>query len=148
MSEKIDQKCSSCGRSDMTVTTYVHHETQKAHHLCMICASSQNQPTQRSVESIDDELRELEKLSTQYEDLIKRMPDLGELGKGMGNIFMSPMALFGDMQKMIAHLKTQRLAAMTTMDSQNRLEYELQQALETEDYKKSAELKKQLDEKK
>jgi hypothetical protein len=148
MKEEINKKCSGCGRSDMSVTTYVHHKTQKAHYLCMICASSQNQPAQRSVESIDDELRELEKLSAQYEDLIKRMPNLGGLGKGMGNMFMNPMALFGDMQKTIAHLKTQRLEAMTAMDSQNRLEYELKQSLEDEDYKKSAELKKKLDKKK
>ena len=148
MTESINKQCSSCGRSDMSVTTYVHHKTQKAHYLCMICASSQNQPAQRSVESIDDELRELEKLSAQYEDLIKRMPGIADLGKGMGNMFMNPMGFFADMQKTIAHLKTQRLAAMTSMESKNRLEYELQQSLEDEDYKKSAELKKELDAKK
>jgi hypothetical protein len=140
--------CSRCGRSDLPLTITIDATNLKTQKLCSVCLQNGGvtgeKSKKKSVEHIDKEIEELEALSIKYEELIKNQPVSDDLPPALARFAITPMSNYKSIQAMLADLRAQRMAAMTTMESQIRLEYELKKAIEEEDYEKSAELRDKL----
>lgn len=61
---------------------------------------------------------------------------------------MTPLSSYKSIQAVLADLRAQRMVALTDMDSEVRLEYELKKSLAAEDYAQSAEIRDKLNKKK
>lgn len=143
--------CSTCGRTDASVTTYVNATTMAQHHLCIVCEYERGRKDKKvSIKEIDAELKQYHELSGMYESLILSMPketaEMAEAAKKMGNMAKTPMSIFQDIKMMIAHLETMRMQASISEGGEVYLNSELAKALEIEDFTKAAAIKKEMDE--
>lgn len=142
MDKKNQAKCTKCGRSGLTLTMFANLATGEKGALCTICLRSDKS---RSIDEIDRELAEYEKLEIMYTDLIKGMPEMPDIPAGLESYAMTPLSAYKSIQAMIAHLKTERMELITQAGSKERLEYELKKSLENEDFEKAAEIKGRLE---
>jgi UvrB/uvrC motif len=142
MKTKEEPKCTKCGRKGLTLTIVANMATGEKGALCTICLRSDKK---RSLKEIDDELKEYEKLEVMYTDLIKSIPKMPEVPDGLSAYAMTPLSAYKSIQAMIAHLKTERMELITQEGSKERLQYELNLAIESEDFEKAAEIKAQLE---
>lgn len=140
--------CTRCGRSDLPLTIAIDAANLKVEKVCPVCmntSGAENRPpTVKSVAELDEEIAEYEDLAKRYEAMIKQRPEPDNLPPDLARYSVTPMSSYRSIQAVLADLKAQRLQAMTTLESETRLEYELKKALEVEDYKRSAELRDQL----
>ncbi len=143
MENSNKKKCSKCGRTDLTLTMFANISTGEKGALCPICMRKDNK---RSIEDLDTELKEYEKLEKMYAELIESSPEMPDVPDALSAFAMTPLSAYRGIQATIAHLKTQRMEMMTQTGSKERLEYELKKAVESEDFVKAAEVKKQLEE--
>jgi protein-arginine kinase activator protein McsA len=146
MAGKITKQCTSCGRSDMTLTTFVNARTKKSELLCLICQGKRSAPAKRTVASYDDEIKELDELAKRFEQIAVARPKETQAMEGMGNMFQTPISLFGDLRKMIAVLEMQRLMAIIEEGGEAYLNSELKKALEKEDFETAAKIQAKLNE--
>jgi protein-arginine kinase activator protein McsA len=142
---QTNNKCSVCGRTDMTLTTFLSATTMKQEQLCSICQAERSEK-KRDVATYDKELAELAELAQRFESLIMSMPKESKEMEGMGNLFFTPMAAFRDVKMMISHLEIKRMEAMVAEGSEAYLKAELEKALAAENFEKAATLRKELDE--
>ncbi len=136
------KKCSKCGRSDLTLTMFANISTGEKGALCPICMRKDGK---RSLEDLDKELKEYEKLEKMYAELIQNSPEMPDVPDALSAYAMTPLSAYRGIQATIAHLKTQRMELITQAGSKERLEYELKQSLENEEFEKAAEIKSKLD---
>ncbi len=136
------KKCSKCGRSDLTLTMFANISTGEKGALCPICMRKDGK---RSLEDLDKELKEYEKLEKMYAELIQNSPEMPDVPDALSAYAMTPLSAYRGIQATIAHLKTQRMELITQAGSKERLEYELKQSLESEEFEKAAEIKSKLD---
>lgn len=140
--------CSRCGRSDLPLTIAIDAVNLKVEKVCPVCmkaGSAENKhPKAKTVAELDKEIAEYEDQAKKYEALIKEQPKQDNLPDNLARYAVTPMSSYRSIQAVLADLKAQRMQAMTTLESETRLEYELKKALEVEDYKRSAELRDQL----
>ena len=140
--ENNKKKCSNCGRTDLTLTMFANISTGEKGALCPICMRKDGK---RSLEDLDNELKEYEKLEKMYAELIQSSPEMPDVPNALSAYAMTPLSAYRGIQATIAHLKTQRMELMTQSGSKERLEYDLKKAIESEDFTKAAEVKKQLE---
>lgn len=140
--------CSRCGRSDLPLTISIDAVNLKVEKVCPVCMKAgrteSKPPKAKTVAELDKEIAEYEGLAKKYEALIKEQPKQDNLPDNLARYAVTPMSSYRSVQAVLADLKAQRMQAMTTLESETRLEYELKKALEVEDYKRSAELRDQL----
>ena len=141
--QKSDKaKCSKCGRTDLTLTMFANISSGEKGALCPICMRGDKS---KSLQELDEELTRYEELEVMYANLIKDIPEMPEVPAGLEGYAMTPLSAYRGIQATIAHLKTQRMELITQAGSKERLEYELKQSLEKEDFEKAAEIKGKLD---
>lgn len=148
-----DNQCSSCGRTDLPLTITINANTMKKLTLCSVCLhnggpSGQKPKKKVNVKQLDKEIASYEDLAKKYEEMIKEMPEMPELPEGLAQYAMTPLSAYKGIQAVLGDLKAQRMAAMTDMNSETRLEYELKKSLAAEDYAQSAVIRDKLDKKK
>jgi hypothetical protein len=100
------------------------------------------------VKKLDEEIAEYEKLAKKYEEMIKDRPEMPKLPAALAQYAMTPMSNYKSIQAILGDLRAQRMAAMTDMNSEVRLEYELKKSLAAEDYEQSAVIRDKLNKKK
>ncbi len=140
--------CSRCGRSDLPLTITLNAATFESQKICSVCmqnsGASGKGKRKVDVEKLDKEIAELEDLAKKYEELIKNQPQPDDLPPELARYAVTPMSSYKSIQAMLADLRSQRMAAMTSMEDETRLNYELKKAVASEDYKKSAQLRDKL----
>jgi UvrB/uvrC motif len=141
--------CSRCGRSDLQLTITLEAVTLKTEQLCPICMGkggpNNNPIPTKTLAEIDAEIAEFEDLATTLEEIIKKAPNFEEnVPPELSRYVMTPQGNYRTVQAMLADLRSQRMVALTHMDSAIRLEYELKKATEAEDFERAAQLRDQL----
>jgi protein-arginine kinase activator protein McsA len=142
MENSNKKKCTKCGRTDLTLTMFANISTGEKGALCSICMRKDGN---RSLEELDEELNEYEKIEKSLEEIIQNSPKMPDIPDELASFAYTPLTAYRSVQAAIAHLKTQRMELMTKTGSKERLEYELKKSLEQEDFEKAAEIKNQLD---
>jgi hypothetical protein len=144
-------QCSNCGRTDLSLTITINASTMKKLTLCSVCLHNGGPSGQKKkkvdLKQLDKDIASYEDLALKYEALIKDMPEMPELPAGLAQYAMTPMSSYKSIQAMLADLRSQRMAAMTDMDSEVRLKYELKKSLDSEDYAQSAVIRDKLNKK-
>jgi hypothetical protein len=146
-----DNQCSNCGRTDLPLTITINATNMKKLTLCSVCLHNGGPSGQKKkkvdLKQLDKDIASYEDLAVKYEALIKDMPEMPELPAGLAQYAMTPMSSYKSIQAMLAELRSQRMAAMTDMDSETRLKYELKKSLAAEDYAQSAVIRDKLNKK-
>jgi hypothetical protein len=148
-----DNQCSICGRTDLPLTITIDASIMKKRTICSVCMhnggpSGQAKKKKTSLKQLDKEIAQYEKLSKDLEEMIKAHPDMPDLPEAIARYAMTPMSNYKSVQAVLADLRAQRMAAMTDIDSETRLEYELKKSLAAEDYAESAVIRDKLNKKK
>ncbi|MEY4904267.1 MAG: hypothetical protein RLZZ292_2082, partial [Bacteroidota bacterium] len=137
--------CSKCGRTDMSLTTYMHATTLKKHYMCVLCQAESREGGKRDIASYDEELKQYAELSEMYEKLILSMPKEVQAMQGLDNTLQTPLTIFRDIKHMIAHLESKRMEAVIAQGGEVYLNAELEKAIAAEDFEKAASVHSQLD---
>ncbi len=147
-----DNQCSSCGRTDLPLTITINANNMKKLTLCSVCLHNGGPSGQAkkkvSLKKLDKEIASYEDLAKKYEEMIKEMPEIPDLPEGLAQYAMTPLSAYKGIQAVLGDLRAQRMAAMTDMNSETRLEYELKKSLAAEDYAQSAVIRDKLNKKK
>jgi protein-arginine kinase activator protein McsA len=147
-----DNQCSICGRTDLPLTITINANTMTKRTICSVClhngGPSGKKKKKVDLKQLDKEIANYEDLAKKYEEMIKEIPEMPELPAGLEQFAMTPLSGYKSIQAVLADLRAQRMAAMTEMDSEVRLEYELKKSLAAEDYAQSAEIRDKLKKKK
>jgi hypothetical protein len=142
--------CSRCGRSDLPLTITLEAMTMKTDKICPVCMREGGPdnvpPAPQSIKELDEDIAEYEKMTADLERMIKEFPEPENVNRSLPHFGMTPLSAYRSAQAILAELKYKRVVAMTSMGEATRLEYELEKALQVEDYEKSAELQKKLNE--
>ncbi len=149
--------CSSCGRTDVNVTTFANAETMESSYICGICASTNSKDTSKNGTSenlatrIKEEMKNYRELEERLEALILYAPkkaeelENSEAARDFGNLAFTPISMMRGIKQMIAHLEMQRILALIAEGGEAYLKDELEQALQDEDFEKAAKVRTLLD---
>jgi hypothetical protein len=148
-----ENQCTVCGRTDLPLTITIEARTMTKKTICSVCLhnvgpSGEGKKKKGDVKKLDKEIAKYEELSKQFEEMIKEMPEMPDLPDGLSQFAMTPLSSYKSIQAILGDLRAQRMAAMTDMNSETRLEYELKKSLEAEDYEQSAIIRDKLNKKK
>lgn len=147
-----ENQCAVCGRTDLQLTITINASTMTKKNICSVCLNNggPSGKTKKKVDlkQLDKQIADYEDLAKKYEEMIREMPEMPELPAGLERFAMTPLSSYKSIQAVLADLRAQRMAALTDMDSEVRLEYELKKSLAVEDYAQSAEIRDKLNKKK
>jgi hypothetical protein len=148
-----DNQCTICGRTDLPLTITINASTMTKKTICSVCMhnggpSGVEKKKKVNLKELDKDIARYEKLAKDYEQMIKDMPEMPKLPAGLAQYAMTPLSSYKSIQAVLADMRAQRMAAMTEMGSETRLEYELKKSLEAEDYAQSAVIRDKLNKKK
>lgn len=93
---------------------------------------------------IEELIASHEQIANNFEEVIKSTPIEGEIPKALE--LFAPKNLYGMTQALIASLKIQRIEILQKLDTKEKLEYRLEEAIKEEDYELSASLRDQINE--
>ena len=147
-----DNQCSNCGRTDLPLTITINAATMKKLTICSVCmyngGPSGQSKRKVNLKQLDKDIADYEKLAKQYEKLIQDTPEMPELPSAILKYAMTPLSNYKSIQAILAELRSQRMAALTNMESETRLKYELKKSIDAEDYTQSAAIRDKLNSKK
>ncbi len=147
-----DNQCTVCGRTDLPLTITINASTMTKKTICSVCMHNGGPSGQTkkkvNLKKLDEEIADYEKLAKKYEEMIKEMPETPKLPAALAQYAMTPLSNYKSIQAILGDLRAQRMAAMTDMNSEVRLEYELKKSLAAEDYEQSAVIRDKLNKKK
>lgn len=93
---------------------------------------------------IEELIASHEQIAHNFEEVIKSTPINEEIPKALE--LFAPKNLYGMTQALIASLKIQRIEILQKLDTREKLEYRLEEAIKEEDYELSASLRDQINE--
>jgi hypothetical protein len=96
------------------------------------------------MEEIDSLIEEVSEQLAILEKIIGKVPKMPAVPGGLAAFAMTPLSVYGTLQDHLAAYKTRRMKLMTEIDSQARLKYELDKAIESENFERAAELNDKL----
>jgi protein-arginine kinase activator protein McsA len=134
-------KCSNCGAENETLVTLINAQTRKTEFICGKCQSHDAVSMYKSVAELDVAILQYEKIGKDLEDLIATGIEMPEIPEGFEQFAHSPITAFRDIQLILAALRIKRVGLMTHQDSAQRLNYELNRAIEFGDYEKAAKIR-------
>lgn len=147
-----DNQCSNCGRTDLPLTITINAATMKKLTMCSVCmyngGPSGESKRKVNLKQLDKDIADYEKLAKQYEKLIQDTPEMPELPSAILKYAMTPLSNYKSIQAILAELRSQRMVALTNMESETRLKYELKKSIDAEDYTQSAAIRDKLNDKK
>jgi len=91
---------------------------------------------------VEEQIAAHEKIAATFEEVIVNTPTTGALPPALE--LFSPLNLYGMTQALIASLKIKRLEILQKLDTREKLEYRLEEALKVENYELSAEIRDQI----
>ncbi len=145
MAENKQTACSSCGRTDLMLVTFVHETTGAKHHLCILCEKGTSAAQQkRSVASYDKELKEYKEMAEQIGELLGSMPSDMTAFEGLESLMVTPLSAFRSIQFKIAQLESERAAALVAEGGEVYLKAEIERAVTSGNFEKATELQKKL----
>lgn len=131
-------KCSICRREAKGLTTFVNAANFKATYVCVRCQASNMVQDINDPKEIDTLLDEYREMSERMESVIEKHPEMPQLPPILAALAMTPISVYEGVQFVMAELKVRRMELMTQTDSKERLKYELEKALQAEDYERAA----------
>ena len=137
-------KCIRCGKEEKGMVTFVNADTMEADRICLSCQAKEMTTSISEIRKIDEMIAQYEELNSSYEGLIKKMPKM-EVPEGLESIAMTPLSIYKGIQATLSGLRVRKMELLAEKGSRERLEHELKEALEKEDYERSAQIKQLLD---
>jgi hypothetical protein len=114
--------------------------------MCSRCAIEQHANKLQTVEEADRCIAETMEEIEAVERLLAKFPQMPAVPEGLQGIAMTPLSIYKTFQHYLAAFTSRRLELIQEMGSEARLRYELDKAIETEEYERAAEIKRQLNE--
>lgn len=135
--------CAVCGSNTQTLSVYINAKTLKTDYICTNCQVSMQIGKKSELTELDDMISQYEALAKRYESLISTSSDLPEAN----DVFSyTPLTMYKSIQSALALIKTYRIELIARSETKARLEYELKKSVEEEDFERSSEIRKRLDE--
>jgi hypothetical protein len=97
------------------------------------------------VDDADEFIAETEEQIKVMERIVSHFPQMPPAFAGIESVGMTPMSVYRTLQNCLAAYQSRRLELIQAMDSEQRLRFELDQAIKSQDYERAAEIKLQLD---
>ncbi len=146
----MDRKpvCSRCGRDPApygAVTLASADGAPPAEIICGRCAAERQAASIRSVDDADELIAETEEQIKIMERIVSQFPQMPPTFASIESVGMTPMSVYRTLQNCLAAYKSRRLELFQTMDREQRLRFELDNAIKAEEYERAAEIKLQLD---
>jgi len=132
------KRCTSCGRNDLNLSIMVNAELGETQFVCAVCLSkNQNKTQNRTLEDVNKEIVETEKMIADMEEIIStvEMPDLPD---ALEKFAVTPLSLYKSFQAILANLKSERMEILNSMDTETKLNVQLEIAIKNEDFEQSA----------
>ena len=96
-----------------------------------------------SLAEADHFIQETTENLEELEELITICPQMPRLPEGLESIAVTPLTVYRTLQAHLAAFKSRRMEMIAEMETEQRLQHQLQKAVEAEDYELAAELNKQ-----
>jgi protein-arginine kinase activator protein McsA len=116
---------------------------EKAELLCPRCAAEEHANSFESLEEADQFIEEVNGILKSLENIMAKRPEMPAVPEGMEAGAMTPLSVYRTMQIHLAAFNSRRMEMLTQAGSDARIEYEINKAVNAEDYERAAELKKQ-----
>lgn len=129
------------------MTAFVNLANLKTEVICDRCQVSRMVKNIRNIKELDEIIADYEELAKKIEDLIEQHPQMPDVPKGLEPYAQTPLTTYRGVQLGLAELKYRRMELLTKDGSEARLKYDIERALENEDYEKAARLRDQLEKK-
>ena len=133
-------KCSQCGQEADSITTIVASEDMTSDRLCFDCLAKNLTKTIDDLEEVDRTIAAFEEQAQKLGEMLKNNPTPVDVPEGLQGFAMTPMSVYKGAQSTISQLKVRRMELLTSAHSKYRLEYELKQSVESEEYERAKEL--------
>ena len=140
------RRCSKCGQSfkGYASTLFVSaFAPSEAFVICGRCAAEDHAKSLVSLAEADHFIEETTENLEKLEELITKFPQTPPLPVGLESIAMTPLKVYRTLQAHLAAYKSRRMEMIAEMESEQRLQYQIQKAVETENYELAAELNEQ-----
>ncbi|TVS12593.1 MAG: hypothetical protein EA424_22435 [Planctomycetaceae bacterium] len=111
--------------------------------ICGRCAAEDHAKSLVSLAEADHIIEETTENLEELDELIKKCPQMPPLPEGLESIAVTPLSVYRTLQAYLAAFKSRRMEIIAEMESEQRLQYQIQKAVEAEDYELAAELDKQ-----
>ena len=138
------KRCTSCGRDDLNLNIMVNAQLGETHYLCAVCLSkNHNSAKGRKLEDIEKEIVKTEKMIADMEEIISTY-DMPSMPEGLEKFAVTPLSLYKSFQAVLASLKSERMEILSSMETAEKLNLQLEKAIENQDFEKSAIIRDQL----
>lgn len=138
-------KCSQCKNESNTIITFVDKKSRKAKYICDNCLLAAS-PIIKNIDELDREIKEVEanmkKLATMIDG--GNEPDLSGIDKGLSSFLFTPSKVFHIYLKHYNNLVDNKQKVLGSMKKNERLLYDLKNAIKDEDYEKAAKLRDEI----
>ncbi len=136
--------CTSCGRDDLNLNIVVHADLGETQYLCAVCISkNQNKAKVRKLVDIENEITKTEKLIADVEGIIS-IVELPSMPEEIERYAVTPLSLYKSLQAVLANLKSERMVVLSSMETVEKLNAQLERAVKNEDFEQSAILRDKL----
>ncbi len=136
-------KCKICKKENQAGALFINTATSKSDYVCLSCQLEQEMANVTDLRNIDKQIKDLEGAVEQLKYVVEQT---GSMKNDFPPELMafSPLSLYKTAEVSLAKLKARRMELLLSKDATFRLKYELNKALEKEDFKKAAQLQRQL----
>lgn len=145
----MDKKpvCSRCGQdpSPYGAVTFASADSSAAAEIiCGRCAAERQAAGIESLDDVDELIAETEEQIEILDRILSHFPQMPAALGGLESVAMTPASVYRTLQNCLAAFKSRRLELTQAMDSEQRLRHELDKAIESQDFERAAEIKRQL----
>ena len=138
-------KCKICGKENQAGAVFIHAETKSSDYVCLSCQLKSEMADVKGLKEIDANIKMMEDVVDKFKTIVEEVGSMeGEYPPEL--MAFSPLSFYKIAEQSLADLKIRRMELLLKEDKTTRLKYELQQAIEKEDFEKAAQIKAQLEE--
>ncbi len=136
-------KCKICGKENQAGAVFIHAETKISDYVCLSCQLESEMAGAKELKDIDANIKMMEGAVDKFKTIVEEVGSMeGEYPPEL--MAFAPLSVYKIAEEFLATLKIRRMELLLKEDKTIRLKYELQQAIEKEDFEKAAQLKSQL----
>lgn len=142
---QVGTHCDNCGRNDLPLSIVVDMTKGKRTFICSVCQhkSADRSQGEMSLKQYDKLIGEMEAKLAEMELMIASH-DMPKVPKGLEKFAFTPVTIYQSFQAQLAYLKSERIKLISELEFRSKLERQLSQSIEEEDFEKSALLRDKL----
>ena len=138
-------KCKICGKENQAGAVFIHAETKSSDYVCLSCQLESEMAGAKELKALDANIKMLEGAVDTIKSIVEEVGSMeGKYPPAL--MAFTPLAIYKIAEEFLATLKIRRMELLIKEDKTSILKYELQRAIEKEDFEKAARLKAQLEE--